>query len=344
MTESSILKFDCRLLSPYHTTQHTHRSLLRCDPHILGSSLRGVILSYLIQTKCSESYLAELVSRKSPTEIQKFHRSCPEECLIKEMAGEADWLPVFSFGEFKTDFARGLQHRVAIDRERRTVAVGKIVSIEVIPEGTEFQFSVALPGSALYGKAQLEQAVRDTGKWFGVGHHKSIGFGRFEVTRASESSLLSEITRASAEASKLPSTLRLMLLSSMVLQTASNRFPLETGPLGEALGGALFERTAEVSKRFDLPIPLAPNPILPGQCRFSFRPDYIHRDSFEEGTRKNALVALPESWFDVSFTELTEPLCQQLAVAQVLGVGSWADVGFGRLRTEALGGEYGQPL
>jgi hypothetical protein len=247
-------------------------------------------------------------------------------------------LPVFSFGEFKPNFARALQHRVAIDRERRTVAVGKIVSIEVVPEGTRFEFSVVLPGGAVYGKGQFEQAVRDVGKWLGVGHHKGIGFGRFEVSKVSESPLISEITRASAEASKLPSALRLTLLSSIVLQTASSRFPLETGAMGEALGRALFERTAEVSKRFDLSLQLATSPFIPRECKLSFRPDYVSRDSFEEGTRKNALVALAESWFDVSFTELTEPLRQQLAVAQVLGVGSWADVGFGRLGAESQRG------
>jgi hypothetical protein len=76
------------------------------------------------------------------------------------------------------------------------------------------------------------------------------------------------------------------------------------------------------------------DPVLPLECRFSFRPDYFSRNSFEEDTRKNALVALQKGWFDASFAEVPEALCQQLAVAQVLGVGSWADVGFGRLRTE----------
>ncbi len=336
MPESSILEFDCRLLAPYHTTQHTHRNLLRCGPHILGSSLRGIILSYLIQTNCRESYLAELVTKKSPTEIQKFHRSCPEECLLREIAGEADWSPAFSFGEFQTDFGTGLQHRVAIDRERRTVAVGKIVSIEVVPEGTEFQFTVVLPTPALLRRTQFEQAVREAGQWIGVGHHKSIGLGRFEVKRVSACSLLSEIARVSVEFGNLPAAFRLRLQTPMVLHDANKRFPLETKALREALARALLERTTEVSKRFALPGPLPADPIVPQECRFSFRPDYISRESFEEGKRKNALVALAGSWFDLSFREVTESLRHQLAIAQVLGIGSWADVGFGRLRAQPL--------
>jgi hypothetical protein len=336
MPESSVLEFDCRLLAPYHTTQHTHRNLLRCGPYILGSSLRGVILSYLIQTNCRESYLAELVAKKSPAEIQKYHRSCPEDCPVKDIAGEADWLPVFSFGKFQTDFPRGLQHRVAIDRQHRTVALGRIVSIEVVPEGAEFQFSVALPASVQYRKAQFERAVREAGQWVGIGHHKSIGFGRFEVERVSGSSLSGEIARVSAEAGTLPASLRLRLQTPMVLHERTKRFPLEASALGEALARALFERTAQVSERFDLPTPLPTDPITPRECRFSFRPDYVSRDSLEEGTRKNALVALPESWFDASFAEVTQLLRQQLAIAQILGIGTWADVGFGRLKAETV--------
>jgi hypothetical protein len=293
-----------------------------------------MILSYLIQTSCQESYLAELTTKKWPAEIQKFHRSCPKECLLKDFAGEADWLPVFSFGEFNADFARSLQHRVGIDREHRTVAVGKIVSIEVVPEGTDFQFRVILPVPALNQRTALERAVRGVGQWLGLGHYKSLGFGRFEVRGVSETSLKQEIERASTEASKLRSPFRLTLETPMVIQNATYQLPLQTEALGQSLAQALFERTTEVSKRFELATPLVTVPILPENCRFSFRPDYVSRESFEEGMRKNALVALRESWFDVSFEEITQPLWQQLAVARVLGVGPWADAGFGRLSAQ----------
>jgi hypothetical protein len=215
--------------------------------------------------------------------------------------------------------------------------VGKIVSIEVVPEGTEFQFSIALPPSALSHRNRFEQAVRHVGEWIGVGHYKSLGFGRFEVRAISTVSLSGEIERLSAQARRLPQKLRLTMQTPLVLDEGSNRLPLESSALPRAFAQMLAVRTVEVAHRFDLPTAVVAEPVLPLECRVSFRPDYFSRNSFEEDTRKNALVALQKGWFDAPFAEVSEALCQQLAVAEVLGVGSWANVGFGRLRAETQG-------
>lgn len=343
MPGSLVLTFHCRLASVYHSTQHIYRNLLRCAPYILGSSLRGLILSYLIQTSCSERYLTDLLTKKSTPEIQQFHRSCPEECLLHDFAGGQDWLPIFSFGEFKADFARGLQHRVAIDRQWHTVATGKIVSVEVVPERTEFQFSITLPISATKHKTEIEQSVRHVGRWIGLGRYKSIGFGRFEVERVEESFLSKELDRVRASFDGIGTNFRLRVLTHLVLHERSMQIPLEGNALGEALGQILADRTSEIMERFDLPGVAPLSSVVPNACRISFRPDYISRNNFEEGQRKNALVALPGSWLDVSFDQADQGLYYQLAVAEVLGTGPWADVGFGRLKVEGVGGGDGQP-
>ena len=337
MDESIILKFHCRLLSAYHTTQHAHRNLLRCEPCILGSSVRGIVLGSLIQTCCQERYIAELVTKKTSPEIQAYHRTCPEDCPVRELAGERDWLPVFSFGHFPADSPHRMRHRIGINRELRTVAVGSVASIEVIPDGTEFSFSITLHASARRHRDQLERSVREVGDRVGLGRYKSVGMGRFEVAHVEEVSLATEFATVRSFASSFSATLRLRVVTHFVLQDEITTIPTDPDALGQALAHALAFRTSEIKERFGLPLVTSAAPMAPRACRISFRPDYILRNSFEEGRRKNALVALPGSWLDVSFQSLDEPFLDQLATAQLFGVGPWADVGFGRLRAEPAG-------
>lgn len=336
MPESQILKFHCRLLSPYHTTQHVYRNIVRCNPCILGSSIRGMLLSYLIQTGCNERYLTQLVEKKSIVEIQQFHRDCPQECVVKHLTGTMDWLPIFSFAHFLGGFDMGLLHRIAKDRERGTVAEGRIVSIEVVPEGTEFEFTVSLPGAAFQYRAQLEQAIRDVGKWLGIGHYKPLGLGRFEVASIECLQLVAEISKVYKQLAGMPKALRLGLETPLVIENGGRALPLARPALGQEVARLLAQRTAEIRGRFNIDELSATEPLGIEECRMAFRPDYFSRSSFEEGQRKNALVALPGSWLDVSFSEFSEPLREQLTIAQLVGIGPWADVGFGKLKIETM--------
>jgi hypothetical protein len=290
-----------------------------------------MILSYLIQTNCEESRLAVLGEKRLPRDIQAYHRACPEDCVVRDLAGESDWLPVFSFGVFDK-FVPDLRYRVSMDRERRTVAPGNLASVEVIPEGTAFRFSVVLTPAAFPWRQQFEQAVRDVGNWLGVGHYKSLGFGRFEVIEIKSYSVASELGRIRDEIRHLPKKFGLMLSTPLVLENGGVPMPLEGKALGEAILGALRGRAAGVQSRFRLPERSNDDSAVVEECAFSFRPDYVSRDSFEQGTRKNALVALAEGRLDVSFAGVMDLLPHQLAVAQLFGVGPWADVGFGRLK------------
>jgi len=338
MDESMILKFRCRLVSSFHTTQHTHRNLLRGEAWILGSSLRGVILGSLIQTCCSEKYLKELITRKLPVDIQAYHRSCSEDCPLRDFAGERDWLPVFSFGFFPVDCPRRMRYRIGVNRELRTVATGNLASVEVVPEGTEFNFAITLPRSGSRHRGQIERAVCDVGRCVGLGRYKSVGMGRFEVAGVEEVSVASELATVRSFTSGLSANLRLRFVTHFVLQNEATKFPTDSYSIRWALAEALASRTSEIKERFGLPfVGVASNIPIPA-CRISFRPDYVSRHSFEEGRRKNALVALPGSWLDVSFGSLDEALLDQLAIAQLFGVGPWADAGFGRLRPEPAGG------
>ncbi len=341
MAESEILRFRCRLVSPFHTTQHLHQNLARSAPYILGSSLRGVLLSYLIQTNYSHVDISELAQAKAATEIQSFHRNYSDECVLKSLAGETEWLPVFTFGMFQ-DHVRALRHRVGIDRRSRTVAVGRIVSIEVVPEGTEFEFSVVLPSSALAYKSQIVRAVRDVGRELGVGHYKSLGFGRFEVGSPEEVSLAVELERIHTRLRDLPGQFSLGIATPLVLENAGKPLPLRNGDFGLAFARLLAERYEEIHERFQWGTQAHAEAIFPRECAIAFRPGYISRSSFEQGTRKNALVALPgNSSITVSYSQSAAAPRWQLAVAELLGIGTWADAGFGRLKADLTGGGGG---
>jgi hypothetical protein len=293
-----------------------------------------MILSYLIQTHCTEAYLAQLIRKKSAVEIQQFHRECSEDCVVKYLAGETDWQPIFSFGRFPEKVQLGLLHRIGKDRERGAVAEGRIVSIEAVPEGTEFEFTVALSASLVPHSKQLEAAIREVGQLMGVGHYKPLGLGRFEVISIERLDLAGEIQRTQRELSGMPASIRLGLDTPLIIENGGRPLSTQGRALAEELARWLAQRTAEVRDRFGLTQLAATEPVAPEHCTLTFRPDYISRQSFEEGQRKNALVALPGSYLKVQFSQPSPALEQQLAVSHLFGVGPWADVGFGRLKLE----------
>lgn len=321
MIEGRVLRFECRTTSPFHTSRQEYANLIKCAPFILGSTIRGGLLKYLIETSCSAEKIATLRSMNDPEEVARFHRDCEVDCVVRPFFAEEP-LAWFSFGRFGQE-SYGSMTRIAIGRENRSVAEGSIVNIEAIEPGMEFVFEITLFREALTTVDVISPALNQVGQMYGLGHLRSIGFGRFKVLDVEESDFVDHVDDKIRALPPFDSILKIVFTTPFVLGKGMNPYPMASEELARQIGEDL---QAAASKAIEEEI--APIPIDHVDVRL--KPDFIGRFSYERGLRENRLVAWAGSEMTLHLSNGVGDLSEQLAIASILGIGEWSEWGYGR--------------
>lgn len=327
------IKFECELISPFHTTQRAYANLLKCAPFITGSALRGSILKYMIEQNCTEEFIEKLKKLNDSSEISQFHNACKLNCPIKIFFSNPQKPSVvFSFGNFlEIERSYSSVTRIALTRDNRVASKGKLVNAECITPNSNFEFRITLFDDALDIKNMLMKCVEYSGQNMGVGRFKSVGFGRFKVRNVIEQDISDTIH---TDPNEIEKKVRIKFLSPLVFPNGIKSFSLEKEDLKSTFSTLLFQRTCEIlvdSRN------LAPINIQDISARIN--PEFVHRWSLECSKPENRLVAWRGSEFDFELTP-TENADLQLKIASAYGIGDWRDTGYGEFKV-GNGNGYG---
>jgi len=304
MLDGTALRFYCRLTSPFHTTRQGYANLYKCAPFILGSTLRGALLTHLITSHYDDAAIRTGAFQREGV-AAPFFADPPRAC--------------FSFGRFPDDVERQMEAhtRIAIEREHGSAASGALLSVEAVAAGASFTFDVLLPDDDGTLARLVEEGVRRMAGTTGLGGLRSVGLGQFAVENAESRPLADHLADLRAG---LPAAgpLRLTFTTPYVLADGRSAWDGRPEALAERVNGEL---AAAARGRVEPPVVARVDAAL--------RPDFIGRWSYELGARENRLVAWPGS-------ELTLHLAapgdrwDALALALAFGLGDWSAWGFGR--------------
>ena len=323
LRDGVVFYFDCKLESPFHTTQREYRNLLKCAPFIAGTSLRGAILKALIELNCKND-INKLKSLNSYQEIKKFHSNCSEDCPVRHFFDVQKTNTVFSCGTLKGDSRYDLFTRIALTKDSRSAAEGMIVNAECISSGVEFQFSISLFDDAIDTADKLKNAL-DLASKNGIGRFKSIGFGRFKIENIDETGVEDLVYHKVDEIESDNSRVEIVLETPFVFNNSKEAF--DTKNLGDMFS-ALF------NKRYnDICADGLVEPRSISSTEMRLIPEYINRYSYEIGKKESRLSAGIESQFWLEFDEMTEDVKSRLAVGSSFGIGVWCNCGFGKFST-----------
>jgi CRISPR/Cas system CSM-associated protein Csm3 (group 7 of RAMP superfamily) len=323
LRDGVVFSFDCKLESPFHTTQREYRNLLKCAPFIAGTSLRGAILKALIELNCKNN-INKLKSLSSYHEIKKFHSNCSEDCPVRCFFDAQKSNAVFSCGTLKGDSRYDLFTRIALTKDSRSAAEGMIVNAECISSGVDFQFSISLFDDAIDTVDKLKDAL-DLASQNGIGRFKSIGFGRFDIRKSGEESVDDLVYRTVDETEPDNSRVEIRLKTPFVFNSSKEAF--DTKNLGDMFS-ALF------NKRYnDLCVDGMVELLSISSTEMRLIPEFINRYSYELGKKESRLSAWIGSRFWLEFDEMTEDIKIQLAVGSSFGIGAWCNCGFGKFST-----------
>jgi hypothetical protein len=247
-----------------------------------------------------------------------YHLRCPGSCGAKALFTKETR---FSFGEFdKEARARIFRSRVAIDRERFSVAERALLTFDAVPgarvagektQDSRFTFEVEVPPDDL----ALVELVKQAAVWAGeagIGAFRNQGYGRFVVECP---------TKVSPDE---PTELGWAANQEIVLE-ARTPFVLKEKQFGpEAFRQALSCKLGEdwCKTHFgDAPIE---------QVHLG----YVGRWCYEDEKRHVRAVALPGSALKVTFNK-----CVSSTDAHHIlrGLGEWEEVGFGRWEVQKFG-------
>jgi len=297
-----ILEFRCRFISPFHTAGERYSNVNVCAPYVLGSTLRGAILGQTIRRRCPEEAFAQLLS-----DNPAYHDRCPGPCGAQLLFTEQTR---FSFGEFPEDArTRIFRSRVAIDRERFSVAEGALLTFDAVPgerdqdreaPDSRFTFEVEVPSGDLVG------LVTEAASWAGdagIGAFRNQGYGRFVVEKHEEKP--DEPTEPGWPENE-----------EVVLEVRS---PFVLG--AHQFGPDAFLQG--LSCRFDEDWCEA---HFGGAAIQQVHLGYIGRWCYEDGKRHVRAVALPGSALKVTFRQ---PVSAGDASRILRGLGEWNHMGFG---------------
>jgi hypothetical protein len=311
------LHFRCHLTSPFHTTRQEYASLWKCAPFVLGSTLRGALLSCLVTTHYDDAAI-QAGTYQTEGIVAPFFVSPPRA--------------YFSFGRFPDKVERQMEShtRIAIKREHGSVAGGALLSVEVVPAGTSFVFDVLLPDDDGMLAWIVEEGMRQMTEMTGLGGLRSIGLGQFAIEEEKGVTSLPLADHIADLRAHLPlyldeGPLRLTLTTPYVL--ADGQSPWDGDPA--ALAQRLERELAEAAQAAGVEV----DPPTIERVDAALRPDFIGRWSFERGCRENRLVAWPDSTLTLHLSE-TGDLETALALAQAFGLGDWSEWGFGRFEVE----------
>jgi len=301
----SIIAFTCRFISPFHTAGERYSNVQVCAPYVLGSTLRGAMLSQIIQRLCPEEPFGQLLE-----DNPAYHARCPGPCGAQALFDGKQTR--FSFGEFRPEArARIFRSRVAIDRERLSVAEGALLQLDAVPgcreEGKDgadsrFIFEVETPSEGLI------PTVVEAAEWAGdagIGAFRNEGYGRFVVEKHPVSS-------GEPDSPGWPA-------GELYLEA---RTPYVLGKL--SFGEEAFRR--DLGAIFDndwCDAHLGPVSVA------TVNLGYIGRWCYEDGKRHVRAVALPGSALKVTFKQ---GVCPDDVHRLLRGIGEWENTGFGRWR------------
>ena len=323
LRDGVVFSFDCKLESPFHTSQREYRNLLKCAPFIAGTSLRGAILKAFIELNCKNN-INKLKSLSSYQEIKKFHSNCKENCPVRHFFDVQKTNAVFSCGTFKGDSRYDLITRIALTKDSRSAAEGMIVNAECISSGVGFRFSISLFDDAISTIDKLKDAL-DLASQNGIGRFKSIGFGRFNIENIVETEVEDlvyyEVDKIESDISRV----EIGLETPFVFNNSKEAF--DTKNLGDVFS-VLFNRRYN-----DLCVDGMVEPLSISSTEMRLIPEYINRYSYELGKKESRLSAGVWSQFWLEFDEMTEDAKNQLAIGSSFGIGAWCNCGFGVFST-----------
>lgn len=329
--EDIILRFECWLETPFHSTEKKYKNLLKCSPYILGSTIRGQLLSNIITRHCAEDKIKSLALLKNETEILEFHSRCELNCPVKEFIWRNKWALFISFGEFKNLKYRSVT-RTSISRDSKAASEGNLVNIEQIEDGCDFSFEIISCNDESIVR-ELKLSIENIGKEFGIGKYKKVGMGRYSIKEVTVKKVKDMIEEKISEFKTYSEKTRLTFKTPFILHHNGSPLDLEQNQFASLFSEMLLKRNKELSEFFNLNFGF--QPILIENIRTFIIPDYINRYSLEESAKKNRLIARSGSFFEFSSQNNNDTRPIQLALSSLFGVGEWADVGFGRFTIKA---------
>jgi len=328
MIEGKALTFGCRLTSPFHTARQTYANLAKCAPFILGSTIRGAVLKYLIEAHCPPDRIADLGQLHDPQQVAAYHLACDRDCPVRPFFQHREhiWFTCAALDEEKF----GSATRIALSRRTASVAEGAIFSVEMATPGTEFTFEVFLLGPAQTLVDTVKGAVEAVGRWGGLGGHRSVGFGRFELLdgQPQVDGFDDRITSELLSWPQVSSSPTLAFLTPLVLGEEVGLEKLTGEGLAAWLAAEIRRTASQVSADDLLPLPIE-------RVDFRLKPEFVGRFSYERGLRENRLVAWQGSQMTLHPENGAALDSEQLALAAVLGIGEWNHWGFGRFKLQA---------
>lgn len=325
LRDGTIFSFDCKLKSPFHTTQREYRNLLKCAPFIAGTTFRGAVLKALIELNCKKNDLNQLKRLNDPHEVRKLHSQCSEDCIVKPFFDLEKINAIFSCGLFEGKPKYDLFTRIALTKDSQTAAEGMIVNTECISSGVDFRFSISLFDDALDVVDGLKDAI-DLASQNGIGRFKSIGFGRFDIENIREENV-EDLIWHNAETFEFDNPkVEIKLQTPFVFNNSKEAF--NTKNLGNVFTTVFTERYNDMCVDR-----LRASPSI-SSTEMRLIPEFLNRYSYEIGKKESRLSAGIESQFWLEFDDVTEDIKNQLAVGSAFGIGLWCNCGFGKFFVE----------
>ena len=329
MNEGVALTFTCRTTSPFHTTRQQYANLAKCAPFILGSTLRGAILARLIERELCP-HVDKALATTSIEQIGAAHRACENpQCPIKPFFPERAESPRvwFSFGLFEPENAARLYRaatRIALERDKGSVAEGAILTIESVAPGTPFTFRVTLLGDATRLADDVRWAVQAAAETQGIGRFRSLGYGQFRVEDVQSLAFAQLVRDAQTQWNTAPTSAE--FVTPYIVGRGDGRV---TGADRAELVQSLREQLQTTLRAVGMTAPELRGASL------SLMPEYLSRFSYEQGGPQHRLVAWQGSRLTLELAEQDAAAQAALAVVSLLGLGEWSDCGFGQFRYTA---------
>lgn len=313
------IAFQCSLLSPFHTTQREYQNLLTCAPYVLGTTIRGAVLGYLIQKHCTGKKISQLEKTTDPDCILQIHKSCGESCPLSQFFEESTPNILFSFGEFhRPEYLS--RTRIALRRDFRNASEGAIANVECIQEGSEFSFEVVLFDSLMDLEEEIAEAVRFTGEYLGIGRFKSVGLGRFRIEERRKEGVETLLERTKVPDSEIKLVFRTPLVFGMR--------KMDYRVMAEQISDSFLQRFREISDRDN------DGKVEIAELDIEMKPEFIHRHSFERSQVENRLVMDAGSKIRCVLPTIGRQHVIQLKIASRFGIGDWRNCGFGRFHVK----------
>lgn len=327
MNPGIALTFACRTTSPFHSTRQQYSNLAKCAPFILGSTLRGAILARLIERELCP-HVDKALAARSVEQIGAAHRACADpQCPIKPFFPDADESPRvwFSFGLFDAPEPARLYRaatRIALARDKGSVAEGAIVTIESIAPDTPFSFRVTLLGEAMRLADDVAWAAQATAETQGIGRFRSIGYGQFRVEQVRRAEFAQEIAEARQQWESAPISAE--FVTPYIIGQGDGKVA--------GVNRAEFIETVRAQLQTTLRAVGVATTLELRDAALSLTPEYLSRFSYEAGAPQHRLVAWQGSGLALEFAPNDADAQTALAIVSRLGLGEWGDCGFGQLR------------